>query len=473
MEGLLQYSIERIDSLQMFYLSEQKAIIHKSAKGKNPNRFGFLIDAYFQLLLSSDEQDRNTESFRLLKERVDNYVEVISIKSQEDGERESITYRIKKKDELKARGFELNISKAVAKYKKYADMPKIHGSSTLAMLITRFEEFMSNYLTELYIRFPHSYIDNVSIAFSDICHMDTVSKENIRNMIVLREIDSKMRESYVNWFKIIDSHHLNYSSCEEELGALKEIYARRNIIVHNSGIVNETYLKNVPDTPYQIGTYLSANEEYLNNAFDKIKTIIYSLCIAAAKIIESDKAAYLYAIFETAFEDLKAKKYCIAQNVFQTLSNNKYVSEDVKVMSKINCWIAKKEMQGLDSIRNDVTKFDVSALDRSYELAKEVLLENYDAVNSILEKMIKFDNFPVSVIDDWPLFLRYRNTEHYAQFVESHPDDFSVASLEVVPDTHAANKVVEGSIKAEIMAANLPNTVDAEDQGQQTAEVTP
>ena len=60
-----------------------------------------------------------------------------------------------------------NVSAAAKEYEKYAEMPITHGNNTLIMLITRFEEFISDFIEIVYLKFPQKYLDSQTITFSE------------------------------------------------------------------------------------------------------------------------------------------------------------------------------------------------------------------------------------------------------------------------------------------------------------------
>ena len=83
-----------------------------------------------------------------------------------------------------------------------------------------------------------------------------------------------MRKSYTVWFDIFKEHKMNLDNCKEECEFLKELYATRNILVHNCGIVNEQYLKNVTASKYKFGEKIKLDDNFVKKAFECVKTIM-------------------------------------------------------------------------------------------------------------------------------------------------------------------------------------------------------
>ena len=457
MQGLLQYSLERISSLQHFYNVEKKSIESKAKKGMRTTRFGYLIDVYFQILINGSEEDKKEEGFLKLKEVADTFIEVKNEGDIQNPEVKDIIYRVKTPEKLK--GVDLNVQQASASFRQYSDMPIIHGSNTLIMLITRFEEFIANFLSELYRLYPHKYLDKQQIAFSEI---ENLGIDKVREKIIAREIDSIMRESYSEWFKIFESHGLKFDSCEEEMNNLREIYSRRNIIVHNSGRVNETYIKNIPNTPYSMNDRLTIDDKYINGAFNTVKVIVLTIFTQASKLVKEDRQKYLIDVFDAAYNELEGENYPVCSKIFYQLMDNPYLDAQKKTMSKVNYWISEKESNGLQQIKSDVEQFDISALDSVFSLAKALLLNENDKATNIFEKLYTKKEIPFYVVEEWPLFKEYRKSKQYTELKHKHQEELGTASLETGPDTLAADKNVSDSIHEEIKVAELPTQEDSE-----------
>ena len=453
MRGLLNYSLERISSLQYFYNFEKKSIENKAKRGMKVARFGYLMDIYFQILVNGTEEDRKKESFLQLKKQAEKYIEVRNEEEIQNHETRGVIYRIKNPEKLIKKGFELNVQKASSSYRQFYDMPIIHGSNTLIMLITRFEEFISNFISELYTLYPHKYLDKQQILFSEI---ESLGIEAIRQKIIAREVDSIMRESYVEWFKLFESHGMKFDSCKTAMEKLKEIYARRNIVVHNAGRVNEIYIKNVPDTPHAVNDHLSINDKYLNEAFTTVKIIVFTILIEAVKLIREDKNKYLHNIFEAAYDELVQGQYSLCANIFFQLACNSYVDAQTRTMSQVNYWTSEKVNRGLEKIKEEIEQFDVSALDRVFSLAKALLLNKNDEATDIFESLYQKNELPFYIIEEWPLFMDYRNSDYYDMIKNKYKEELGTAMLETGPEILAADKNIEKNIHEEIEVAELP-----------------
>lgn len=305
---ILKHSLDRIFSLEHYYEIEVENVLKISYEGAKPHMLGAKIDSYLNARLRSRKDELESEQFKQLEDVVLKHIEVIGSSEQEDIKR--ISYRFLSQEDMEKVG---NVKEEKKLWDLYADMPSIHGDSTLIMLITRFEEFVSDYLKALYIQFSQIYLDNKQLKFSEIVCADI---NEIKKNLLCREVDEKMGEKYTEWFKIYKNHGMICQSFEHDLSILSEIYARRNIIVHNSGMVNSQYLKFVPKSKAKLGEKLFVDETYMKTAFDTIYRIIILMLIESSKLNEKNEDEYLESIFTVLFDFLlRQNMKCVNQHM--------------------------------------------------------------------------------------------------------------------------------------------------------------
>lgn len=424
MHGLLTHTLARIDSLEEFYLMEFKSIKKKSDKGLDENRFAMLLNLYLKILADEDEEIMNNESFKALQQIMAGCVEIEEIRKDE--QKRVVSFKLKDCKYIKDIST-FDYRKGNLEYQKFADMPQIHANNTLIMLIIRFEEFISNVIASIFTLYPNKYLKNQSVTFLEISNLGI---DEVKENILRRETESIMHQSYVEWFKLFESHKMNFEKYEYETKQLKELYARRNILVHNAGKVNAIYLKNVPDSDKKIDEQLIADEKYLEMAFNIIKKIIFAIIIEASKFYEDGKEDLLDEVFGQAFEELSKEHYTISAGVFDALRNIKWQTEEDKLMEMINYWISIKEMNGLKEIEEDIKKFDTSALNLMFHLAKLILLDEFEQATVLIEDMLEKKEIPVRALIEWPLFKKYRLSEDYKRLKESKAEIFNLTTVE-------------------------------------------
>lgn len=421
MLGLLKTTIDRIDSLQQFYLLELAGIEKKSKLGIKKNRFAMLLNIYLDKLMNGSEDEKQEESFLALKIYMERYIEKTEIVEIEN--KKEIFFKVKDEMEYKKLIPSGEINKGVTAFMQFAEMPEIHANNTLIMLLIRFEEFIADFFKSLYLYFPAKYLDGQSITFSEISQLGV---EEVKKNIVNREIDLLMRKSYTEWFKIIEEHKITLLECEKEIDALKEIYARRNILVHNSGIVNSSYLNNVKNSAHKTGDRLNADREYLENAFNIVKKIINVIFIKTKKLNKCSASEILDEAFAVGYSEMNNEHFVVSAKIFDVLRNDREQKTNDKLMSTVNYWLSMKEVCGLENLREDIENWDTSALNNKFIVAKLALLERYEETTELLGIMLQKneDSFRAKCIEEWPLFKKYRASEYYLTLKSTHSKYF-------------------------------------------------
>ena len=144
--------------------------------------------------------------------------------------------------------------------------------------------------------------------------------------------------------------------------------------------------------------------------------------------------------------DLADVNHCLS---FLQVSNE-FSDEITKQMSRVNYWIAKIENDGLQSVKEEIENFDTSALDKSFFMAKLILLKNYSSATTCIEDLCDKGELDNTAIEEWPLFKEYRKTDEYIKFKESHPELFGVLTSETEPNDPLGDLQVTQNVKAEL-----------------------
>lgn len=441
MLGLLSYYLQRIDTLQMFYDTQLKAIERISKKKRKENRFAMLSHVYLGILTFGTDKDKTTKSFKALENVMKDCIEIKNI-SDKNGKKE-IAFSLKDNPYF-GNVKNIDVKAGALEYTQYSDLPNIHAANTLIMLLIRFEDFVSNHIRKMFSKFPEKYLNEKSISLAEI---NDLGINEIKEVVLTKEVEKTMRLSHTEWFKIYVSHKMNFDNYNDELEILKELYARRNILVHNSGKVNKDYLSLVSTCKYKLGDELTVDDEYLKQAFSTIKELIFAIIIESQRFYKISESNLLDEAFEKGFEEMLKESYDIGEKVYFSLKTNPLLSEEDKLVSKVNYWICKKELDGLQEIKGELQSFDATALKEIYVLAKHLLLE--DNHNSFLmtEELLKKNQINASIINEWPLFKRFRKTKEYQMLKSNDSAFFDLTTIEA--DSKAVEKA-PSSLRSEL-----------------------
>lgn len=424
LEYILQNAALSIEALKDYYFSQIDKISKEVDRKMARYIPGTMIDRYLFAKATGQEeilQDEVGVKARELAEKL-----LSDIKINESEAVYAVSYKL---DENFANStkYEINPTKAAREFRKLSERIEILNNTTLILLLIKYEETIAGIFKYIISKFPSAYLENKTLSYSEI--MEINSKiESVKEILLEREIDEIMRMPISDWYRILkEKHKINFDNLDDVFSEFKEVYYRRNIIVHNNGNVNMSYLNGVGKSHRENlkqGTKLSVDKEYLSKAFNLTYIMIYGTIIDISSInkesFELDDSLHDYA-----FQHMIDKEWRISHYIYQNIMKKKTPATPTKdiEMRKINYWISLKNLYGVEKIREEVTSYDVSAMEGEFKVAKACLLDDFKEINALLEVYLNTNVYPQS-IENWPLFIQYRQSKEYKKFKKEHIADF-------------------------------------------------
>lgn len=423
--GLMNFAIDKIEKLKFLFDVELPNIERKAKKGMKEYEFSYMLDFYIFTMASKDDELLNSSSFKSIEKVISQYVDFVNI--EQSNENKGIQIRLKNID---VKEHKVDFINGTKNYNKYAEMSRSFCDETIIMLLVKFENVVSEIFKLLFEKYPNKYLNNKAITYAEIL---SLADNDVKKYIVNELVENTMRESLDDWMKILKSHGMDFDKYEIFDG-FREIYYRRNIIVHNSSRVNNQYVEGLKHTKISVGnikkgSILISDKKYVENAFNTVECFIFAIFIECKRFVDKeDLAEYFNSIFLCAFKLMEQGNYVTSEFVFKFLENENTV-ESVRMMSKVNRWISQKELYGLNKISKEINDTDFSAKDQQYILAKYILLDEYDKAFEILEDLFP-NKISAHAIKEWPLFSNFRKLTKYKEFVDNHKEAFEIEVLE-------------------------------------------
>jgi hypothetical protein len=152
-------------------------------------------------------------------------------------------------------------------------------SSTFQHFVSLFEDFFFELLRDWLSAYPGSLSKKQ-------VEMGTVLKAPDKAAIVLTVVDKELNElkyeRVADWFTFLDRLINLGCPTAEEIEKLAEIKASRDILVHNNGIANATYVsKSGSRARYKEGEKLEISEQYHRVTWETIKKVVRDVFVAA------------------------------------------------------------------------------------------------------------------------------------------------------------------------------------------------
>ena len=293
------------------------------------------------------------------------------------------------------------------------------GEKTIVTCLQMFEEFVSKILRILISSKPDAYFYDKAIKYSDLINKNI---QTLTEEFIDKEVEGLMYDVSETIKKANKTHKLKLERYQEILDAYIEIDLRRNIIVHNGCMVNQKYLAGLPSSypKRKIGEQLICDDVYVEKSIESLIKFAYLLYYL---IVDDDEK-----LIEIAFEFLCSEKWELALFAYDLLLGTTPLSNVDRTMYQINRLNAEKHIVGLLSIKDEIEQLDVSGMENRFAIAKKMLLEEHSEASKMLNDTYP-ESFDFHMIQTWPLFIEYRKSEEYKEFIDSHQAEYAMYEL--------------------------------------------
>lgn len=161
----------------------------------------------------------------------------------------------------------------------FKESPILLRQMCLIFLVSCFDLYFCDIITEYYKKdLRRLKFDSKNISYKDLLEFNSMNE--IQEYLIEKEC---INTNYLNYTKKIkyirDIFGITISDEEANISEINTIIKIRNIIIHNNGIVNATFKKEIPESKYKIGEEIIISEDDLTS---------YSKAITSA-IVQIDK----------------------------------------------------------------------------------------------------------------------------------------------------------------------------------------
>lgn len=305
-------------------------------------------------------------------------------------------------------------------YARALDRRSLLLKSMLLTLTSQTEWFFSQLL---HIHFasgdsPFGAKDNV-FSYEDLKRIGSI--EDARQMLLEMKVEKILRTSVKDWIVTLkDTMRLSMGYLIPHTDAIVEIYQRRNLLVHNGGVVNNIYLANVPaarDLGIKVRDMLDVSDDYLDNAINTIELCFLLIAAELWKSLKPKDATRATSLMLIGFKHLQAERWPIAEGLYLFVSLDKQQSELDRLLSQLNYWQCKKWRGEFETVRKDVESADFTGSDDLLKLGLVVLQGKPDEVKPLLRSLIRQKRFTKENFATWPIFRELRKDPGFAAFM--------------------------------------------------------
>mgnify|MGYP000586331079 CR=1 FL=1 len=311
----------------------------------------------------------------------------------------------------------------------------------LITLISFFEALISELIQGYYLEYPSALpAEERILSLSDLREIGSI--EEAEKHLVAREVESVLRGSFKSQLDYFSKRFkIKILLVGNQLDLLVEIFQRRNLLVHNQGIVNRTYFANVENSlvdkfEAEEGKSLSVSTDYLEQAIDVIYlcgNILTQQCWRKWKKSEQEKADAMVML--STYDGLLDERYELVNLYSSFCSGLDFSDDQVSRLICINHAIALKELGKYEEMNLILDERDWSACAMRFHVALHALRDEVDELFTKLPLAVAAEEIDEDALLNWPLFRPYRESIEYRQILEDaflcdgDDDDLIVESI--------------------------------------------
>jgi hypothetical protein len=295
----------------------------------------------------------------------------------------------------------------------------LHQSS-LVTIISYVEWFLAQLIHRYYEKNPKAIgLKDKQLSLNDLYEIGSI--DDAKKYLIDTKVESVLRGSFKDWVSFLkEQMGLSMSYLKESEEVLIEACQRRNLYVHNGGVVNSIYLKNCnfkDDEGPKVGRKLTCDNEYIETILTSFEKSFLLISAELWKKCEPKNRDRFKVLSEMGHDHICNERYDIGKSLSYFLWGDKGQKEIDQIVAQINYWQAIKWKGEFSSIQKDVRNADFSAKDSLFILAQHTLLDEYDEAFSLIPDVLKTDKLNFESLDEWPLFKELRKQDKYKDIV--------------------------------------------------------
>ncbi|MFE8987666.1 hypothetical protein ACFYMI_07490 [Streptomyces collinus] len=237
------------------------------------------------------------------------------------------------------------------------------------------------------------------------------SIQDARDFLIDRRLSALLRDGIDGWNKWLSRAcgGLSMTALSVNWPGIRELFARRNLIVHAEAEVNQIYLDAIkglglPGTSVpEMGETLTVSSEYLLESAEQITALgVILTSEVARKLHKRDFESVMNMLIGEA-EECARRGYWKASLGISSHALTCPSSRRQRVEIQTFNWLARRAVNGKESIQAEVEAWDTSGLTQSLTLRKKILLDPESAVGDI-EKLLSSGELTAFELAQNPLY---------------------------------------------------------------------
>lgn len=293
-------------------------------------------------------------------------------------------------------------------------------------LLSSVEWFYSQVLHYYYDKHPEAAgIKKKTLTLEDLKSFGTV--QDAEKFLIDSKIEEVFRGGFDGWMDILkDEVKLKMPYVKPFYNELLEVYQRRNLLVHNGGIVNSIYISKVSpeiSNKYKIGDKLPITSDYLENAICKLHIVFTLIASELWKKLEPEEEERATILNSIVYKNMNQNRWEVSEWLSSFIKDDENLKSRVKTVGQLNYWLSKKKRGNRELVINEVLKADFTDKSLRYQLAVSALTENTAEFFELLPETLRTKSLEIEELLEFPIFEDMRNLAQFEEFKVSF-DEF-------------------------------------------------
>lgn len=286
-------------------------------------------------------------------------------------------------------------------------------------LLSSVEWFYSQVLHFYYDKHPEAAgIKKKTMTLEDLKTFGTV--QDAEKFLIDSKIEEVFRAGFDAWMDILkDEVKLKLPYVRPFFNELLEVYQRRNLLVHNGGIVNSIYISKVSSEiskDLKIGDKLTITSEYLENAICKLHIIFTLIAAELWKKLEPNEESRADILNSIAYKNMNQGRWEVSEWLSCFIKDDENLKSRVKTVGQLNFWLSRKKRGNRELVIGEVLKADFTDKSLRYQLAVSALTDNKEEFFELLPETLRTKSLEIEELLEFPIFDEMRNTSEFEEF---------------------------------------------------------
>lgn len=320
--------------------------------------------------------------------------------------------------------------------------------SGLISLMSSLEALVADLIHAFYSQFPDALpADDRTLSLAELRVIGSI--EEAEMFLRSKEVDSVLRESLDSQLLYFGKRlKIDLVALAPNKPVLVEVAQRRNLLVHNRGVVNRTYLERVDST--LIEEYAATKDKRLRvssnyfvaamNVVEMAGIVLLQQCWRKWRPDDRDSSEGFLVDF--TFDALVEERYDAVIEIAKYASAIPFENESRKRRVCINHAIALRDSGRESEVESLLSQYDWSGFQLLFRVALCAVRAQEEHFYQLLPRAIAAGEVTRENLEEWPLFRNFRETAKFTEMLTILPSRLDEeAESELKDDDESAEMV--------------------------------